>query len=99
MATGSGAGAAAAGASAAAAIAQAIKASGAIVRLESSEFQKLLIKIADPLVVIAKGGLFSTTYQYLTSYRGLAFYCKSSSPLELPGGSEVIQSKKIWMPG
>jgi hypothetical protein len=92
-------GAAGGAAAAAAAIAQAIKASGAIVRVEPEDFVQILSRQKEPLVVQATGGFFSTNYQYLSSYKGLAFFCKSATPLELPAGCEVIQSKKIWIPG
>jgi len=82
-----------------AAIAQAIKASGAIVRVESRDFAAILEKATDPLVVYAQGGFFSTKYQYLTSYKGLVFYTKSDTPLRLPTGAEVVQARKIWIPG
>lgn len=82
-----------------AAIAQALKASGAIVQLESSEFQKILSKSEDPLVVTASGGVFSKNFQYLTNYKGLFFFCKSSAPIRLPSDAEVVHSKKIWIPG
>ena len=91
-----GAGAAAA---AAAAIAQAIKASGAIVNVEPEEFLRILQRTQAPLVIHAVGGFFSTNYQYLTSYKGLAFFTKSPSALDLPNGSEVVLAKKIWIPG
>jgi len=93
-----GGGAVAAGA-AAAAIANAIKASGAIVRVESADFETILRKSDNPLVVCAQGGFFSTNYQYLMGYRGLVFYCKSATQLTLPMSVEVIQAKKIWIPG
>ena len=84
------------GAAAYAAIAQAIKASGAIVRMEPEEFLKVLKR--DSLVVTAKGGMIKANYQYMTSYKGLAFFTKSPTPLELPGNAEVIAAKDIWMP-
>ena len=95
------AGTAAAGSAAAqqAAIAQAIKASGAIIQLEQDEFRKILSKNESPLVVTALGGVFSKNYQYLTSYKGLCFYCKSDTPITLSSDAEVVQSKKIWIPG
>jgi CRP-like cAMP-binding protein len=91
-------GAVAAGA-AAAAIAQAIKASGAIVSIEADDFLRVLQRAQAPLVVHALGGIFSTNYQYLTSYKGLAFFTKSASPLDLPSGCEVVLAKRIWIPG
>ena len=89
----------AAGAAGAAAIAEAIKASGAIVRVEPGEFLKILQRQSQPLVVCAKGGFIKTNYQYLTSYKGLVFFAKSPAHLPLPGDSEVVNSRKIWIPG
>ena len=83
---------------AAAAIAQAIKASGVIVSMEPDEFQRLLYRIPDPLVVTAMGGTFKKHHQYLTSHRGLAFFAKSPNQLHMPGGTEVIAAKSIWTP-
>ena len=82
-----------------AAVVQAIKASGAIVQLEPSEFAKILAKSENPLVVTAEGGVFTKNHQYITNYKGLHFYCKSPAAINLPLGTEVIQSKKIWIPG
>ena len=93
-----GASAGAAGA-AAAAVAQAIKASGAVVRMEPDDFLAILKRQPRPLVVHATGGFFSTNYQYLTSYKGLAFFTKASAPLDLPPDTELIQAKRFWMPG
>jgi hypothetical protein len=79
-----------------AAIAQAIKASGAIVKVEQEYFLQILKK--ESLVVTAKGGWMKASYQYLTGYKGLVFFTKSATPLSLPGGVEVITSKQIWIP-
>ncbi len=89
---------AAAGAAAGAAIARAVKASGAIVRVEPKEFERILARQSGLVVVTAEGGFFSTTYQYLTSYKGLAFYCESATPLNLLNGNDVVAARKIWIP-
>ncbi len=89
----------AAGGAAAAAIIKAIKASGVIIRLDADEFRKLIMRVPDPLVVIAETGIFSTKYQYLTSYKGLAFHTKTRTRLDLPAGAEVVSSGRIWIPG
>jgi hypothetical protein len=89
----------AAGAAAAAAIAQAIKASGAIVRLESNEFMRIVGRMKEPLVVMAKGGFFTSNYQYLVNYKGLIFYAKCETPLPLPGDVELVTAGRIWIPG
>ena len=93
-----GAASASAGAAAAAAIAQAVKASGAIVRMEVGDFLEILARSEAPLVVRAAGGLFRTRYEYLTGYRGLIFHTKSPEPLELPPHCEMILAKRIWIP-
>jgi hypothetical protein len=95
-----GAGAAAAGgAAAAAAIANAIKASGAIVRVDPGDFRKIVARGENQLVVIAPGGFFRNKHNYLTSYRGLFFFTRAAEPLSLPGTCEVVKADKIWIPG
>ncbi len=86
------------GAAAAAAIAEAIKASGAIVRVEPNDFMTILQRLDNPLIVHTTGGFFSTNYQYLTSYKGLIFFTKSPNPLMLPAKVEIVRAKKIWIP-
>jgi hypothetical protein len=80
------------------AIADAIKASGAIVRLEPGDFEAILDKTEAPLVVMAQGGVFKTKYHYLTAYKGLVFYTRTPMPLEVPRKAELIIAKKIWVP-
>src|SRR5678815_3998115 len=58
---------AAGAAAAAAAIANAIKASGVVVRVSPGDFNAIVLKVERPLVIYAEGGLFSTNYQYLIS--------------------------------
>ena len=89
----------AAGAAAvAAAIAQAIRASGVLVRVSPEDFQKILRKGEQALVIYATGGFFKSNHQYLTSYKGLAFFTKSATEIILPLGTETIVAKKIWIP-
>jgi hypothetical protein len=33
-----------------------------------------------------------------TSYKGLAFFTKSNTPLDLPAGAEVVTADRIWIP-
>jgi len=80
-------------------IANAVKASGTVVRVEPSEFAKLLDRAENPLVIYTQGGLISTNHQYLISYKGFAFYTKSDEPIDLPKNAEVIVADKIWIPG
>src|SRR5687767_3893684 len=79
-------------------IAQAIKASGAIVRVEPDDFLRILARSADPLVISALGGYLSGGHDYLTSYKGIGFFTNSPRPLTLPGGAEIVAAQKIWIP-
>lgn len=90
---------AATGAIVAAAIAQANKASGAIVSVEPEDFLTLVSKMEEPLVVMAEGGLLTTNYQYLMNYKGLFFFTKSPEKLPLPFKTELVTAKSIWIPG
>jgi hypothetical protein len=90
---------ASAGAAAAAAIAQAIKASGVIVRVTPEDFENILRKSDKPLVICATGGFISTNYQYMTSYKGFAFFTKRPAPLMFSPKVETIVAQKIWIPG
>jgi len=82
----------------AAAIAQAIKASGVLVRVEPAEFLKILSRQEEPLVVVARGGLFRPSWQYLTSYKGLGFFTKSGEQLLLSGRAQVVEAASISIP-
>lgn len=89
---------AAGGAAVALAIANAKRASGVVVAVTPENFSAILARAERPLVVHATGGLFSTNYQYLTTYRGFAFYTKSRQPVALPAGTELIAAESIWVP-
>jgi hypothetical protein len=82
----------------AAAVANAIKASGVVVRVEPGDFLTVLKRADDPLIVVSYGGVFRKQYKYLTSYKGLAFFTKSAQPLLLPGRAEVISARSISIP-
>ena len=96
---GAAAGAAGGAAAAAAAVANAIKATGAIVKLEPTEFAKILARQDAPVIATGMTGIFTTKHQYLTNYKGLFFYCASKDPLPLPSRAEVVAAKNIWIPG
>ena len=87
----------AAGANAQAAIANAIRASGVVVKVEPTDFFVILKKVETPLVVTGRSS-FRKHYQYLTSYRGLAFFTSSSKELVLPPRTEIISAKSISIP-
>ncbi len=84
----------------AAAIANAIKASGAIVQVTPDSFSTIASKTNNPLIVAAESSFLGRrSYQYLTSYKGLIFYVKSPQPLALSGNAEIVKAGKIWVPG
>ena len=99
---------AAAGAAAAAAI-QNAQAMGVIVRLDAEDFFNILLRSEEPLVVHSesKENFFSRRFQhfaqrrhkYLTSYKGLAFYATSPIALPIPEHVEIVEAKRIWVPG
>jgi len=66
--------------------------------LGDSDFEAILNKTKDPLVIYTKGGFLSANHQYLTSYKGFVFFAKCSEPINLPSSAEVVQSKRIWIP-
>jgi len=81
-----------------AAMANAVRAMGAIVKLKPEEFRKILARADHPVVVMSVFQFFGTHYRYLTAYKGLVFFTKSSVQLELPSGAEIIYADKIWIP-
>ena len=95
MSNGATAGAAAISATA---IAQAIKASGVLVKVEPEAFSAIISKTESPLIVMAEGGVFNKHFQYLTSYKGLAFYTKTTQQIQFPNRTELIYTQKIWVP-
>ncbi|MFN2578387.1 MAG: hypothetical protein ABR607_11930 [Pyrinomonadaceae bacterium] len=80
-------------------IANAVKASGTVVRVEPEQFASILAKVESPLVIYTQGGVISTNHQYLISYKGFAFYTKAGEQIQLPKNAEVVIAKKIWIPG
>ena len=89
---------AAVGAAAAAAAIQAAKAVGTIVKIDPSEFAKILGKLENGLVVHAIGGFWKKKHQYLTNYKGMFFYTETIDALQLSYKHEIIEAKNIWVP-
>jgi hypothetical protein len=79
-------------------MAQAVKASGTLVRVEPDAFVKIVSKNRNALVITAQGGLWNRGFQYLTSYKGIAFFTKSMTEISLPGDTEIVAARQIWMP-
>ncbi len=80
------------------AAAEALKATGVLVRVEPATFVTLVGRAESPLVVVSHEGVFRRQYHYLTSYKGLAFHTRSPTALALPK-AEVITAKSITIPG
>ncbi len=87
-----------AGAGAGAAAMQAIKAAGAIVRVEPRDFARLVERQDAPLVVYAAPFLFQRSHRYVVGYKGLCFFTKSPSTLTFPGSTELIRARSLWIP-
>jgi hypothetical protein len=81
-----------------AAIANASKATGAVVTLEPDEFRKILDRVKAPLVIYATGGILRTNHQYSIAYKGFVFFTKSSTMIDLPSDAEVIAASSISVP-
>lgn len=86
-------------AAAAAAMAQAIKASGAIVKVSPMDFQTLLSRANEPLIIYSEGGFLKKNFQYLFGHKGFVFFTKSPTQLNLPSTSETVHAESIWIPG
>ncbi|MFC2008490.1 hypothetical protein ACFLUT_00340 [Chloroflexota bacterium] len=82
----------------AAAMAQATKASGAIVDMEPDGFMTILAKCERPLVVVSRGGFLDRSFRYLVGHKGFVFHTKSKTELMLPGRIEVVAAKSVWIP-
>ena len=81
-----------------AAMAQATKASGAIVDMESEDFLTILSRCEKPLVIVSRGGFLDRSFHYLFGYKGLVFHTKSKTDLMLPGKVEIVSAKSMWIP-
>jgi hypothetical protein len=81
-----------------AAVIQAVRASGAIVSVPPDEFQRLLERNVQGLVVHTQGKHFSRRHKYLMGYRGLVFYTTSREALSVPRTVQVLETRTIWIP-
>ena len=76
----------------------ALKACGSIISLDEVEFERLLEKTPKPMVVLSVGRGMNPARKYLTSYRGLTFYCRTKKEVLVPKDAEVVRAKKISVP-
>ncbi len=76
-------------------------AAGGLIRLDADEFQSLLYRVENPLLVYSKQWVLFTSYgphNYLMPYRGINFVTRSTDELILPKGAEVIVAKSTFLP-
>src|SRR5438445_6559847 len=76
----------------AAAIAQAIKASGTLIRVEPHDFSRILNKQEAPVIVRARGGFFRTRWYYLTDRKSTRL---NSSHANISYAVFCLKKKKI----
>ena len=68
-------------------------------RIDPHDFQSLLGKTKEPLVVHSLAGVFSKKHEYLMNYKGMFFFTKSEQEIHLPSSTELVEAKQIWIPG
>jgi hypothetical protein len=76
----------------------ALKMNGVFVKLDRADFQNLLNRHENLAVVVYQSKFLGTTFTYVTSHKGLAFYCKTKEPLSLPGKHEIFNAGSIALP-
>lgn len=77
---------------------QPVKMNGVFVRLSPEDFQTLLNRNEGLAVVTASTSFFGTSYTYVTSHKGLVFYCKTKSQLSVSGKHETFQAQSVSLP-
>lgn len=78
--------------------AQHTKMNGVFVKLHPDDFQNLLNRSEGLAVVTTSTTFFGTTFTYVTSYKGLVFYCKSKSQLSISSRHETILAQAVSLP-
>lgn len=76
----------------------ALKMNGVFVKLDRADFQNLLNRNENLAVVVYQSKFFGTSFTYVSSHKGLAFYCKTKDPLSLPGKHEIFNAASIALP-
>jgi hypothetical protein len=77
---------------------QPIKMTGVFIRLSPEDFQNMLNRNEGLAVVTTSTSFFGITYTYVTSYKGLVFYCKAKSQLSISSRHETIVAQTISLP-
>jgi hypothetical protein len=79
-------------------VSNAIKACGSLVQVDPLKFHNLVESQEAPIVIFAKPGVFSSKIKYLTSYKGLAFHCKTHIALSFSDKVEMVHARKVSIP-
>ena len=70
-------------------------ATSVVINIDPDVFVTIAEKNKDGLVVMSESGLLRTKYRYLTSYKGLVFYCESAERLTLSPNIEMLTAESI----
>ncbi|MBX2897203.1 MAG: hypothetical protein KF763_17280 [Cyclobacteriaceae bacterium] len=76
----------------------ALKMNGAFIKLTPEDFQNLLNRNEGLAVVTTITTFFGTTFTYVTSHKGLIFFCKTKSQLSVSNRHETILAQSITLP-
>jgi len=69
-----------------------------VINTDSDVFLSVVERNKDGLVVMCQSGLLRMKYRYLTSYKGLIFYCESAERLNLSPKIELLTAESIQVP-
>ena len=69
-----------------------------VINTDPDVFLSVVERNKDGLVVMSESGLLRTKYRYLTSYKGLVFYCESAERLILSTNIELLTAASIQVP-
>lgn len=77
---------------------QILKMNGVFARVTPEDFQNLMSRNEGLMIVTSKAGIFGNQYLYLTSYKGIVFYCKGKEMLSIPGKHESVHCDSVSLP-
>jgi hypothetical protein len=75
-----------------------VRASGAVARILPNDFETLVNKSKEPLVIFQPPSFWSKSNKYLTNYKGFFFFTKSKTALNFSSTVEFFEAEKIWIP-
>jgi hypothetical protein len=77
---------------------QILKMNGVFARISPEDFQNLMSRNEGLMIVASKAGIFGNQFQYLTSYKGLIFYCRCGEKLSISSKHETLYSESVSIP-